>query len=227
MRLLSGLLLIVAAQFGGAGVLSAEQEHACGGYTTLLYANDSLALSLCHAPYTKIDRTGLRQWQDCDDAMLQLADKKSGKTSVYYDCGVPSRKQFRLEGDSLMLRHFYTDAADFELHPLMVESHNLLTQKKHYVFVKQFAKCTVQDIQAAHQQVEMEINKPFDGRTYFTHVYGGLLKLRDCAASDSAQVLAAFKQLQQQGQFDGEVAETYSILLDEVELIGTAIRAQN
>lgn len=78
------------------------------------------------------------------------------------------------------------------------------------------------DIENAAKQVDSTTAKPFDGNTYFTSVYGGFYKLRDCAKSDPKLVLSILRKYQTNDLFDGEVAETLTSVTGEVELIQTA-----
>lgn len=100
--LLLGILLITAYRTALA------TEDICDGYSTHLYTNDKIVLTICHGPYTKIDRTRLGQWQGCDDAAFQIRDKNTGETSQYADCISEAGKQFRIHGTAFMLRHFQT-----------------------------------------------------------------------------------------------------------------------
>jgi hypothetical protein len=203
--------------------VASADEVTCGGLSTLLYANDKIALTICHGSYTKIDRTRLGQWQDCDDAMIHNRDKTSGKTTQYADCLPGARKQFRISGDTFMLRHFYaTYPGRFESKPLLVEALNLATNKKTYEFEIRFPACTRKDIEDAAKQIDSTIAKPFDGKTYFTSVYGGFYKLRDCAKSNPQFVRSVLHKYETSGLFDGEVAETLSSVINEVELIHAA-----
>lgn len=214
--------LVAAILFAIHSVASAA-EVTCGGLSTLLYANDKIALTICHGPYTKIDRTRLEQWQDCDDAMIHIRDKTNGKTAQYADCLPGARKQFRISGDTFMLRNFYaTYPGRFDSEPLLVEVLNLATNKKTYEFEKQFPACARKDIDEAAKQIDSTTAKPFDGKTYFTSVYGGFYKLRDCAKSNPQLVRSVLLKYERSGLFDGEVAETLSSVINEVELIHAA-----
>lgn len=198
-------------------------EAICGGYRTLLYASDKIVLTICHGPYTKIDRKRLGQWQGCDDAVIQISDKKNGRTTQYTDCLSEAGKQFRVRDNAFMLRHFQTTYPGFESEPLLIEILNLDTNKKTYVFEKRFPACTRKDIDHAEKQVDSTTAKPFNGETYFTSVYGGFYRLRDCAKSDPQLVLSILRKYQNSDLFDGEVAETLSSVTSEVELIYAAI----
>lgn len=194
----------------------------CGGINTTIYSSRDTTLNICHGPYTKVDRSKLHQWQNCDDAMIQITDKKSGKTSLYVDCGFPSKKQYMLRNNEFMVRHFYSGFPNFDEKPLLVETLNLATKKKKYEFLKIFPVCRKQEIEQAIQQIDSTRSKPFDGNTFFASIYGGFYKLRDCAATDSVRVLAALQKYQTGQTFDGEVAETLGIVIHEVELIALA-----
>ena len=218
LELLLGLLLIL----GNPRAFAANAS--CGGYSTLLYASDKIVLTICHGPYTKIDRKRLGQWQGYDDAVIQIRDKRNGKTIQVADCLPEAGKQFRMHGNAFMLRHFLTTYPGFESEPLLTETINLDTNKKTYVFERQFPACTSKDIVQAAKQVDSTVAKPFDGETYFTSVYGGFYKLRDCAKSDPLSVLTILRKYQNSGLFDGEVAETLHSVTSEVELIYAAIK---
>lgn len=200
-------------------------EDTCGGYSTLLYANDKTVLTICHGPYTKINRKRLDQWQGCDDAVIKITDKNSGKTTQYADCLSEAGKQFRIQGSAFMLRHFQITYPGFESEPLLIESLDLETSKKTYEFEKQFPACGRNDIDHAAKQIDSSTAKTFNRETYFTSVYGGFYKLRDCAKSDPQSVLTILRKYHQNSDlFDGEVVETLSSVTSEVELIHAAIR---
>jgi hypothetical protein len=56
-------------------------------------------------------------------------------------------------------------------------------------------------------------------------VYGGFYKLRDCAKSDPEFVLSILQNYKKSSQFDGgEVSETLSEVIEEVELISAATK---
>jgi hypothetical protein len=95
--------------------IAAQDDASCGGTSTLIYSNKDMALVVCHAPYTKISRSQLDRWQDCDDAMIQVTDKKSQKTITYADCAVAGKKQFMLRGNTFLLRHFLTEYPGFDI----------------------------------------------------------------------------------------------------------------
>ncbi|MDT3705893.1 MAG: hypothetical protein ROZ09_03630 [Thiobacillus sp.] len=218
-------ILVVAGLWLAANDKAFAAEVTCGGYSTLLYANNKVALTICHGPYTKVDRTRLDHWQDCDDAMIHLRDKTKGETTEYADCLPGDRKQFRVKGDAFMLRHFYaTYPGRFESKPLLVETLNLTTNTRTYQFEKRFPACTRRDIDDSTKQIDSATAKPFDGKTFFDSVYGGFYKLRDCAQSDPKLVLAILQRYGKSDLFDGEVAETLGSVASEVELIDAATK---
>jgi len=218
-------ILVTASLWPAASDKAFASEVTCGGYSTFLYANNKVSLTICHGPYTKIDRDRPDRWQDCDDAIIYLRDKTRGETSEYADCLPGARKQFRIEGDTFMLRHFYaTYPGRFESKPLLVETLSLTTNTKTYEFEKQFPACTGRDIDDATKQIDSATAMPFDGKTFFDSVYGGFYKLRDCAQSEPKSVLAILNRYRESGLFDGEVAETLSSVTSEVDLIDAAIK---
>ncbi len=200
-------------------------EVTCGGYSTVLYSGDEIVLTICHGPDSKITRSKSDQWQYCDDAMIQIRNKKDGKTIKYADCRPGITKQIMVHGDTLMLRHFYVDFSnEFEAKPLLIEAMNLRTNEKNYEFEKRFPICSRQDINDAIMQINSSTEKPFDGKTYFTAVYGGFYKLRDCAKSQFGMVLSILNKYQESNLFDGEVSEVLDEVVEEVEIIHAASR---
>ena len=215
---LSILLFVLATQ----NTLAIGAEAKCGGISTTLYSSNDLSLSICHGPYTKIYLSQLHQWQNCDDALIQISNKKQGKTTIHTDCGV-AKKQFMLRNNEFMLRHFYSGYPNFEEKPLLIETLNLADSTVKYKFSKTFPVCSKKDINNAIQQIDLTKAKPFDGNTFFTSIYGGFYILRDCAATDSKLVYAALRKYQESMVFDGEAAETLNTVISEVEIIAKAI----
>lgn len=214
---LSILLFVLATQ----NTLAIGAEAKCGGISTTLYSSNDFSLSICHGPYTKINLSQLHQWQNCDDAQIQINDKKRGKTTIYADCGV-AKKQFMLHNNAFMLRHFYSGYPNFEEKPLLIETLNLADNTVKYKLLKTFPVCSKKDINNAIQQIDLTKSMPFDGNTFFTSIYGGFYTLRDCAASDSKLVYAALRKYQESMIFDGEAAETLNTVISEVEIIAKA-----
>lgn len=213
--LLVGLLLAASSMLFAA-------DDTCNGYSTILYTDDKTVLTICHGPYTKIDRKGLENWQGCDDGFFLMRDKENGTTRQYADCLSDAGKQFRIHNGDFMLRHFEDSYPGFEPEPLLIEIHNLKTHKVSYEFERQFPACTGKDIDDAAEQVNSTLAQPFDGKTYFTSLYGGLYRLRDCAKSDPQRVLSLLHNLQKSSLFDGETAETLNSVTSDVELIHAA-----
>lgn len=138
------------------------------------------------------------------------------------DCTPTGTMQFMVRGDRFLVRHFYRRYPGFDMKPLLVESFNLVTYKKNYRFIKRFVGCDRSEVEAAKHRIDSAVAKPFDGRTYFPAVYGGLYSLRDCAATKVDRVLPILRQYENDGAFDGEVAETLDEAMDEVKLISRA-----
>lgn len=216
-------LIIFIIIFSVPNAFASKPVATCGGVSTLIYSNSEMDLSICHGEYTKIDKSKLGQWQNCDDAMVQIRDKKHGKLSQYADCLTNKIRQFRIVDKSLMLNHVYMEYPGFEEKPLLIESFDFTTRTKKYIFKKKFLLCNKKDIENSIKQIDATIAKPFDMKTYFDLVYGGLFKLRDCAKSEPVTVSAALKKYENRAVFDGEVAETFSEIFEEVKLISAAV----
>lgn len=221
MTRLAGFLMscILAAP----GAFASEPDTACSGIDTLVYSNSEIDLSICHGEYTKIDKSKLSQWQGCDDAIVQIRDKRHGQLSQYADCMANKIRQFKIEDNALLLNHFYTEYPGFDEKPLLIERLDLATRSKKYIFKKQFSACSKKDIDSSVRQIDSGMANQPDMKKYFDLVYGGLFKLRDCTKSDPTSALAAYKSLEMKALFDGEVAETFSELFEEVRLISDAI----
>ncbi len=215
--------LLVLFILAAPNSFASAPDATCGGLSTIIYSNSEMDLSICHGEYTKIDKSKLGQWQNCDDAMVQIRDKKHGKLSKYADCLTNKIRQFMIADNSLMLNYVYMEYPGFEEKPLLIERLNLTTRTKKYVFKKQFLVCHKNDIDNSIKQIESGIANQSDMGKYFDNVYGGLFKLRDCAKTEPVSVLAAFKKYEKKALFDGEVAETFSELFEEVKLISAAI----
>ncbi len=215
--------LLVSFVVFASTAIAAESGVTCNGLNTILYSSSDMDLSVCHGEYTKIDKSKLERWQNCDDALIHIKDKKQGKTRVYADCMSETGKQIRVVGDTFMLRHFHAQyPGRFEPKPLLIEALNLSTNTKSYKFEKQFPACSKKDIDDATRKIDMTTAKPFDGSTYFNSVYGAFYKLRNCSVSDSQRVLSILHKYQESDRFDGEVAEMLSSVISEVELIHAA-----
>lgn len=206
-----------AAAASGSGV-------SCGGYNTVLYSNDELALSICQGQAQRFSRSDLAHWQDCADAMILIRDKKHGTTTEYMDCTPTGRVQFMIRSNRFRVRHFYTEYPGFEMKPLLVESFNLGNHTKTYQFIKRFVGCNKGDVEAAKRQIDSAVAKPFDGKTYFPAVYGGFYKLRDCSVTKPGVVLQILQRYEDEGRFDGEVAETLDEVMDEADAISRAVQ---
>jgi len=180
-------------------------------------------LTICHGPYTKIDWSSLSEWQSCDDAKIQIRRKGNAKTAEYVDCMPMVPKQFSIRGNNLLLLHFFTEYPGFKKKPMLVETIELSTDKRKYEFVEKFTARSKKDFESAVKQIDSTLTKPFDGTTFFTSIYGGFFVLRDYAAVDPKSVLLVLQNYQKRGgRIDGEVAETLSEVIEEVNLIYAA-----
>lgn len=70
------LVLIVA----WPAAASSAAKASCGGYSSVIYSNNRIALTLCQSQATRFTRSDLRHWQDCSDAMILIRDKTEGIT---------------------------------------------------------------------------------------------------------------------------------------------------
>lgn len=223
MKLSTIAALACVPYFVPTTALAAQDDTVCGGTRTPIYSSKDMALVVCHAPYTKVSRSQLDRWQDCDDAMIQVTDKKTDRTTTYVDCAVAGRKQFMLRGNVLLLRHFLTEYPSFDMKPMLVERLDLVTRERKYEFTRKIPSVCKTEVGEAIRKIDSAKSKP-DDKSYFTLVYGGFFQLRDCAAAEPGPVLAALRKYQDSGVFDGEVAETLSTVIDEAELISQAAR---
>lgn len=213
----AGLLFLAIS-----GMASAA-DATCEGYATLLYADERNALFMCHGSYTEVDRKSFGKWQACDDAVILIRDKRSGRTSQSSDCLSESGKQFRVDGSVFMLRHFLMTYPEFEPQPLVIEYLDMKSGRRTYELERRFPVCTREDIDDAAKQIDSATTRPFDGKAYFATVYGSFHRLRDCAASAPRLVISILNKYQTSGQFDGETAETLTSVIDEVSLINSAV----
>lgn len=224
MKILKIAILLSLSFFVIPNALATGTDAACGGESINIYSNKDLDLIICHAPYTKISQTQLDQWQDCDDAIIQINDKKKGKTTEYMDCGLSSNMQFMLRDNKFMLRHYFTEYPGFEMKPMLIERLDLVSNKSTYEFIKEFPACSKKEIDRTIQVIDSTIIAPFDGKTYFKSIYSNLFNLRDCAISNPDLVIATLDNYQKRRVFDGEVAETLVSVIDEVKLISKATK---
>ena len=224
MKILKISILLSLSFFVIPNALVAGIDAVCSGENTIIYSNKDMTLTICHAPYTKISQTQLDQWQDCDDAIIRISNKKKGKTTEYIDCGLSSNIQFMLRGDTFMLRHYFTEYPGFEMKPMLIESLDLASNKNTYEFITEFPTCSKKEIGQTIQVIDSTIAAPFDGKTYFKSIYSSFFRLRDCAKDDYGYVLSVLRKYQESGAFDGEVAETLVSVIDEVELIALATK---
>lgn len=210
--------LILASVLFSNSPVSAEEPFRCGGENTRIYTGSDIAVSVCHGSHVHIDDAKLDQWQECGDSIIYLRDNSDGSTVEITDCMYVG-KQFRVNGDKLLLRHFMTGYPGNDSTPFLVETLNLKTKSKSFQFEYEFPECSWSDVGKARQKINAETAKPFNGETYFRAIYGGMYDLRNCAKSQPGYALANLIRLDEWQRFDGEVSETLSIIISEVELI--------
>lgn len=205
-----------------SALFAAPPEAKCHGDTTLLYSNPNLDLSICHGDYVKINPSKLNQWQNCVDSMLLITDKKQKRVSALVDCSPTKTLQFKIDKDNLLQRIFYVEYPKYVEKPLLIESTSLVSLAKQYTFLRRFPNCQKKEIDQATREIEITKAKPFAGSTFFSSIYGNFYKLRDCANSFPAEILAVLTDYQQRKIFDGEVSETLNDVINEVRLIAAA-----
>ncbi len=106
---------------------------------------------------------------------------------------------------------------------MLIETIELSTHKRKYEFVEKFTARSKKDFESAVKQINSTLAKPFDGKTFFLSVYSGFFVLRDYATVDPKSVLSVLWNYQKRGgRIDGEVAETLSEVIEEVNLIYAA-----
>ena len=202
---------------------NASENFQCSAESTLLYSDNSSEVAMCHGSYLTIDTQRLSTWQDFVDASIYIQDKKSGAAHEYIDCGALHEKQFRVEDSHLSIRHFFTTYSGSETLPPLIETLDLKTQAKTFRFENDFQKCDQTSINKAVHKIDAETAKPFNGATYFSAVYGGFYELRNCSFSEPEKVLSILQKYDTSDSFDGEVSETLSEVISEVELIRQAV----
>lgn len=207
------------------GACEKKTESRCGGDKTTLITANGLNLFMCHAPYTKIDTSKLGEWQNCDDGMFYIESTSGSmvKEKLINECVVTSKMEFRIQDNSLKLRHYYAEYPGFKEKPKIIESFDIVKGIVTYKIVGRYEKRTKEEIDKTIMEIENTIAKPFDGKTYFSSMYTNLYKLRDYAVVDPQYSLTVLRGYQEKRVFDGEVSETLSNIIEEVELISKAV----
>ena len=190
----------------------------CGGAVTNIYASPDVSVSICHAPHTKFDLSNLSKWQCCIDAIIYITTK-DGVNAIHTDCVPDANNEFKVSANSLFVKHYYEMHPSFESKPLVVEEFFIKTQKSKYVLVANLPRITKAKLESSLSQVESELHKQYDGKTYFTAVYGAFNNVLAYSAQDPEYSLNVLAEYEKRGIFDGEVSETLSTTIGYVNLI--------
>ena len=217
---LSSLLAIICTPY----ILFAEPEFECHGYRTIIYKNIDVALAVCHSPQMKIKRSLLAEWQDCPDAMIYIRNKKNNKLKLHTDCIPTTHKEFKINGNNLLIKHYHNEYPGFNLKPLLIEKYNILDKTKKYTLIAKLPNYSKSEIQRAITNLEEEVSKPFNGSTYFKTVYDCFYKLRAYAQTNHKFVLEKLKEFEDRGIFSGEVSGTLNEVTQEAEFISLATK---
>lgn len=220
---------IIMISIGVYPIFASGSEDECFGIKTPIINKGPLTLVICHAPYTKIEKTRLAEWQNCDDAIFMLVEKIPGndRWTKLAECEVTMNRQFKVKKDTFFLLHYFMQYPGFNEIPMLVETYNIRTKARLFKITGKLESIQKPDVDKAIQAIDAEIKKPFDGNTYFDSVYGGFFKLRRYALRDPDFSLSILKKYEESGKFDGEVSETLSGIVSEVELISKAVDVRN
>lgn len=216
------LILLLASLLASASAL-ANDPFTCGGESTPIYSDPDITVSVCHGANVHMDDAKSGEWQACVDSAIYQHSRRNGSNVEITDCGFTG-KQFKVDGDHLLLRHFLTEYPGDESRPFLIEDINIKAGTKGFQYEREFPRCGLSDVEDAVDRIEAEMKRPFNGETYFREVYGGLYALRDCAKSLPGLALAHLREYAKREVFDGEVAETLDAITSEVEVIyGSAV----
>lgn len=209
--------LVVAGILPFAALADSE-DFECGGTITNLHTSPDVTVSICHAPYTKFDISNLSNWQACIDSIIYIT-AKDGMNTVHTDCTPDTYNEFKVSANSLFVKHYYETYPDFEGKPLVVEEFFIRTHKSKYTLVAKLPHITKNQLESSLYQLESELSKPFDGKTYFTAVYGAFNNLLAYSAQDPEYSHNVLAEYEKRGIFEGEVSETLSATIGYVNLI--------
>ncbi|MDH5766481.1 MAG: hypothetical protein OEZ38_10745 [Gammaproteobacteria bacterium] len=198
----------------------------CAGYSSIIFSDQHTMISICHSPHLKINRKQLHEWQDCVDAMIYSRNKQNQDSHLLADCKPTIHKQFKVENNELLIKHFYNSYPGFTPTPLLLEKYSLKSLLPGYEILAKHKIITKNEIQASILAINTELGKPFDGKTFFTTIYSNLDTIRNFSFSNPEQSLAILKDYYKREVFDGEVAETLTEIIDDVELIQAALASR-
>ena len=202
-----------------------DQNFECNGFSTVIYTDKENSVAVCHSQHMKIKRLLLGQWQDCTDAMIYIRNKKTTKSQMHTDCNPISHKQFKIDKNNLLIKHYHNQHPGFELKPLLVENYNIINKSKTYTLIEKLKTYTKEEVLSAITKLDKEVKKPFNGNTYFENVYNGFFMLRNYALSEPQFALKKLNEYNNSNMFSGEVSEVLSDVVREAQLISLTIDA--
>jgi len=197
----------------------AETGFDCNGFSTVIYTDNNTAVAVCHSLHMKIKRTLLAQWQDCTDATIYIRNKKTNKSKMHADCIPITHKQFKVNRNNLLIKHYHNEHPGFELKPLLIENYNIINKSKTYTLIAKLKKYTKEEILRTISILDEELKKPFNGSTYFKNVYNGFFMLRNYALTEPQFALKKLNEYNNNDIFSGEVSEVLSDVVREAQLI--------
>lgn len=203
-----------------------ESEFACQGYNTIIHSTKTKLIAVCHGAYADFNRKEIGQWQDCYDSVIYTKDKKTSKNTVIADCSPTRYIQLRVHGGALDIKYYYDPYSSDEQKPFVLKSYDVSYSSSAYKILADLGRPTRKEVGKTVQLMNTEINKPFDGRTYFNAIYSGFDMIRAFAQVDpdfSMKVLNSYIERQ---VFYGEVSERLSQTIDDVQLIMSAKKTQ-
>jgi len=211
--------IILLFNIATPSILYANPQFECNGYSTIIYKNNEVAVAVCHSLHMKVKRSLLSQWQDCTDAMIFIRNIKTHSSQIHTDCTPITHKQFKINKNTLSIKHYYNEFPGFELKPLLVEKYNIIEKTKKHTLIVKLPKYTKNEVLEAISKIDKEVLKPFNGNTYFDNVYNGFFMLRAYAHIDPKFALNKLKEYEKSNLFSGEVSEVLSDVVVEAELI--------
>lgn len=199
-----------------------ESEFVCQGYNTIVHSDEMRLVSVCHGPYAELNRKKIEQWQDCYDSIIYERDKKKNRNTIIVDCSPVRYTQFRLINGVLDIKYYYDPYSGDGQEPFVLKSYDISRSSNTYKIVADLGSYTRQEIKETIQLMDVEISKPFDGRTYFNVIYSGFDKIRDFSVTDPIFSMKILNDYAARQVFDGEVSERLSLTIDDIELIKQA-----
>jgi hypothetical protein len=199
------------------------ESYECGGTVTNIYTSPDISVSICHAPYTKFDLKNLINWQPCIDAIIYTT-ARNGVSTIHTDCSPDTYSEFKVSTNNLFVKHYYEAYPGFESKPLVVEEFITKTQKSTYTLSANLTHITKTQFESSLSQLEAELRKPFDGKTYFSAVYGAFSNILAYSTQEPEYALKVLAEYEKRGIFDGEVSEILSATIGYANLIQKTVQ---